>query len=97
MEENNTEFTSSDSGVDSGVVTPKCEDDIPASNHNKCSITPGLEERLRSLSQSLNEFSKRIDCVECRFNIWGAKLKEINSVLDKFSSDLTRNKIKQRK
>ena len=92
MKKNNMEFVSCDSGLGSSSygddILSLYEYDVQEIPLTLCNLNIGLEERIGSINETFNDFSKRLDSAECKFKVCDAKLKEINMVLINFTNEL---------
>ena len=92
IKQNNMEFVSCDSGLGSSSygddILSIYEYDIQEIPLTICNLNVGLEERLGSINDNFNDFSKRLDVAECKFKGCDAKLKEIKKLLNKLTTDL---------
>ena len=92
MNKNNMEFVSCDSGLGSSSfgddILSTYEYDIQDIPLTLCNLNIGLEDRLGSINESFNDFSQRLDSAECKFKVCDAKLKEINMVLNNFTTEM---------
>ena len=89
---NKLEFVSCDSGLGCSIGTNEIistyEYDIQELPLTLCNVNMGLEDRLESINESFNEFSKKLDSIELRCKTCDDKLGDIKIALHKFEEKL---------
>ena len=95
IEANNMEFVCCHSFLGRSIygdnIHSTYEYDIQQILLTLCNLNVGLEDTLESINESFNDFSKKLDSAEGKFNIFDTKIKEINKVLCKFTTELHLN------